>query len=119
MSLQKLVIADAFNSADAQTCTYGADDLSRIASVNCLSGSTNVWNQNFTYDAFGNITKQVPTGGTGISWIPGYNASTNRYALGGTSYDANGNVTERYIQYIYVGCGRQDFVDGVFNRADV
>ena len=82
-----------FNSADAQTCTYGADDLSRIASVNCLSGSTNVWNQNFTYDAFGNITKQVPTGGTGISWIPGYNASTNRYTLGGTSYDADGNVT--------------------------
>jgi RHS repeat-associated protein len=92
-SLQKLVVADAFNSADAQTCTYGADDLSRIASVNCLSGSTNVWNQNFTYDAFGNITKQVPTGGTGISWIPGYNASTNRYTLGGTSYDADGNVT--------------------------
>jgi RHS repeat-associated protein len=92
-SLQKLVIADAFNSADAQSCTYGADDLSRIASVNCLSGSTNVWNQNFTYDAFGNITKQVPTNGTGISWIPGYNASTNRYTLGGTTYDANGNVT--------------------------
>lgn len=92
-SLQKLVVADAFNSADGQTCTYGADDLSRIASVNCLSGSTNVWNQNFTYDAFGNITKQVPTGGTGISRIPGYNASTNRYTLGGTSYDADGNVT--------------------------
>jgi len=92
-SLRQLVITDPFNSADAQTCTYGADDLSRIASVNCLSGSTNVWNQNFTYDAFGNITKQVPTGGTGISWIPGYNASTNRYTLGGTSYDADGNVT--------------------------
>jgi RHS repeat-associated protein len=92
-SLQQLVITDPFSSADVQTCAYGADDLSRLASVNCMNGSTNVWNQNFTYDAFGNITKQVPTNGTGISWIPGYNASTNRYALGGTSYDADGNVT--------------------------
>jgi RHS repeat-associated protein len=91
-SLQQLVIADPFSSADVQTCSYGADDLSRIASVNCMSGTTNVWAQNFTYDAFGNITKQVPTNGTGISWIPGYNASTNRYTLGGTSYDANGNL---------------------------
>jgi RHS repeat-associated protein len=82
-SLQKLVIADPFNSADAQTCTYSADDLSRIASVSC--GST--WAQTFTYDAFGNLTKNGS-----ISWIPGYNASTNHYALAGTSYDANGNV---------------------------
>jgi len=44
-----------------QTCTYSADDLSRISSVNCLNGTTNVWNQNFTYDPFGNITKSVPT----------------------------------------------------------
>jgi RHS repeat-associated protein len=91
-SLQQQVITDPFNSADSQTCTYGADDLSRIASVNCTSGSTNVWAQNFTYDAFGNITKTVPGSGTGISWNPGYSASTNHYALGGTSYDANGDV---------------------------
>lgn len=82
-SLQKLVIADPFNAADAQTCTYGADDLSRIASANCGSA----WAQTFTYDPFGNLTKSGSS-----SWSPGYNSSTNRYALGGTSYDSNGNV---------------------------
>ena len=91
-SLQQLVVADPFNPLDAQTCTYGADDLARISTVNCVNGSTNVWNQNFSYDAFGNLTKQVPSGGTGVSWIPGYNSSTNRYTLGGTSYDPNGNL---------------------------
>jgi RHS repeat-associated protein len=82
-SLQQLTIADPFNSADAQTCTYSADDLGRIASTSC--GST--WAQTFSYDVFGNVTKNGS-----ISWIPGYNASTNHYSLGGTSYDANGNV---------------------------
>ena len=89
-SLQKLVVADPFNSADAQTCTYSADDLVRISSVSCNSGA--VWGQQFTYDAFGNLTKTVPTGATGITWQPGYSSSTNRYTLGGTSYDANGSV---------------------------
>jgi YD repeat-containing protein len=106
-SLQQLVITDPFNSSYSQTCTYSADDLSRIASVNCTSGSTNVWAQNFTYDAFGNITKTVPTNGTGISWIPGYNASTNRYTLGGTSYDADGNVlNDTFNKYTYDAEGK-------------
>jgi RHS repeat-associated protein len=82
-SVQQLVIADPFNSADAQTCTYSADDLGRIASTSC--GST--WAQTFSYDAYGNVSKSGS-----VSWLPGYNASTNQYALGGTSYDANGNV---------------------------
>lgn len=89
-SLQQLVVADPFNSADVQTCNYSADDLTRISSVSCNSGS--VWGQQFTYDAFGNLTKSVPTGATGITWQPGYSSSTNRYTLGGTSYDANGNL---------------------------
>jgi RHS repeat-associated protein len=89
-SLRKLAIVDPTNSANVQTCAYSADDLSRISSVSCNSGST--WGQTFTYDAFGNLTKSVPTGATGVSWQPGYSSSTNRYTLGGTSYDANGNV---------------------------
>src|SRR5207237_388911 len=52
-SLQKLFIIDPFNPLDVQTCQYSADDLARISSVNCLNGTTNVWNQNFTYDALG------------------------------------------------------------------
>jgi RHS repeat-associated protein len=82
-SLQKLVIVDPGNSADSQTCQYSADDLGRISSANC--GST--WAQTFTYDPFSNISKSGS-----ISWLPGYSSNTNRYTLGGTSYDANGNV---------------------------
>jgi len=79
-SLQQLVIADPLNSADSQTCAYSADDLARISSVSCNNGSA--WGQQFTYDAFGNISKSVPAGATGISWLPGYNSSTNHYSLG-------------------------------------
>jgi len=93
-TLQQLAITDPFNASDVQTCTYSADDLARISSVNCLNGTTKRWNQNFTYDAFGNITKSVPTGGTGVNWNPGYDLSTNHYATGsGATYDANGNLT--------------------------
>jgi RHS repeat-associated protein len=83
-SLKTLAIADPLNAADTQTCNYAADDLSRLASVNCGS----VWAQTFSYDPFGNISKSGS-----INWLPGYNSSTNRYTLAGTSYDADGNVT--------------------------
>ncbi len=82
-SLKQLVIADPFYTADTQTCNYAADDLSRLTSANCGSA----WSQTFTYDPFGNLTKNGS-----LIWNPGYSQSTNRYTLGGTSYDANGNL---------------------------
>ena len=42
-------------NGQGENCTYSHDDLSRVASVNCNSGST--WAQTFGYDAFGNVTK--------------------------------------------------------------
>jgi RHS repeat-associated protein len=75
-------------NGQAENCTYSHDDLSRVASVNCNSGST--WAQTFGYDAFGNVTKS----GTG-SWLPTYNQSTNRIQSipgASVSYDANGNL---------------------------
>jgi RHS repeat-associated protein len=103
-TLGSLAITDPFNAADAQTCTYGYDDTARLASVNCLHGTTNVWNQNFTYDPFGNITKS----GT-ISWQPGYNQSTNQYltsancATTGAApcYDADGNLLKDGTDHVY------------------
>jgi len=90
-TLGSLTIADPFNSANAQTCNYTHDDLARLANVNCGTGK---WNQAFSYDAFGNISK---TGtGTGLSFLPAYTSSTNRYATlpsGTPAYDANGNLT--------------------------
>jgi len=91
-TLSSLSITDPFNSTDTQNCSYSHDDLARIASVNCGASK---WQQNFTYDAFGNITKTVPTGGTGNSFQPTYSETTNRMTniAGFTpTYDANGNT---------------------------
>jgi RHS repeat-associated protein len=102
-SLQQLAITkDDFNSGGIQTCNYLYDDLGRIGtppnssaySVDC---GPSFWRQTFTYDQFGNLTK---TANPGITWQPGYTASTNQYVTlsncltaGGTPcYDANGNL---------------------------
>jgi hypothetical protein len=64
-TLQKLQITqDPFNSSNVQTCNYAYDDLARVASVTCNNGTT--WGQTFAYDPFGNISKSVPAGSTGI-----------------------------------------------------
>ncbi|MGH9514302.1 MAG: hypothetical protein ACRD3P_01310 [Terriglobales bacterium] len=69
-TLGSLAITDPFNPKDVQTCNYGYDDLARLASVDC---GASIWQQNFTYDPFGNITKNVPNGSAGLSFQPGYN----------------------------------------------
>ena len=61
-----------------------------------------MWGQTFTYDAYGNITKSGS-----ISWMPGYNAATNHYQLSGTSYDADGNITnDTFNQYTWDAEGK-------------
>ncbi len=120
-SLKTLQITDTVTStADTQTCNYSHDDLSRIASVNCVNGATNRWNQNFAYDAFGNISKTVPTGGTGITY-PGYppsqaySSSTNwlQTASGCTpTNDNNGQMTYDCVHnYTWDAEGKMHSVD--------
>jgi RHS repeat-associated protein len=91
-SLQQLAFNDSSDSTKNQTCTYSADDLSRIASVNCGNAT---WAQNFSYDAFGNINKTVPYNATGGAYTAAYSPITN-HVLPGTispspAYDAVGN----------------------------
>ncbi len=65
--------------------------MARIASVNC--GSL-IWQQTFTYDAFGNITKNS-TLGIGL-FQPGYSTTTNQLtSLPGVTptYDTDGRLT--------------------------
>lgn len=116
-TLGQLAITDALNSNDTQTCTYAHDDLVRIASVNCVNGSTNLWNQTFGFDPFGNITKSVPTGGTGTSFAPTYNTSTNHFATlptGTPTYDSNGDVTSDGLHsYQWDADGNSVVVDSV------
>jgi RHS repeat-associated protein len=88
-TLGSLGITDAFNSLDTQNCSYTYDDIARLASVDC---GASTWQQSFSYDVFGNVKKNVPAGGTGISWLPNYNGN-NQYLGGGTSYDNDGNLT--------------------------
>jgi RHS repeat-associated protein len=92
-TMASLNITDPFNTSDTQNCTYVHDDLVRLANVNCPAA----WTQTFTYDVFGNITK-----GGSFNWNPGYNSSTNRYSLAGTSYDNNGNLlNDTFHNYQY------------------
>lgn len=87
-SLQRMVYTDGSPNPMSQNCTYSADDLSRIASVDCGSSA---WGQNFSYDAFGNIQKSVPAQRTGTTYqTGGYSAITNQ-AVTGATYDKNGN----------------------------
>src|SRR5713101_653209 len=117
-SLKQFAIADTVPGAvDSQTCNYTHDDLGRIASVDC--GSSN-WQQNFSYDAFGNIAKTVPAGGTGISFPPthfyAYNTATNRINLTGYTYDNNGNLVTDATgshQYSWDADGNPTCVDNV------
>jgi len=109
-TLGSFAITDPFNSANAQTCSYSHDDLTRIASANCGS----IWSQTFSFDAFGNIQKN----GTS-SFQPNYATSppTNRYStIGGStpSYDANGNVTNDFLHtYAWDANGRPVIADTV------
>jgi RHS repeat-associated protein len=116
-SLGSLAITDGFNSGGTQTCKYGDpststagyDDLGRLIKVDC---GASTWQQNFSYDAFGNLTKTVPTGGTGIAWNPGYNSANNSYTLGGTSYDANGGLlTDTFHTYTWDADGHPITID--------
>jgi len=107
-TLASLSITDPFNSADAQTCSYSHDDLTRIASANCGS----IWSQTFSYDAFGNINKSGS-----MSFGATYSPTTNHMTLIGSStptYDSNGNVTNDFLHtYTWDANGRPTTADGV------
>ena len=78
--------------ANSQSCAYVYDDLTRLGSANCGSS---IWSQTFSYDAFGNIAKAVPTGSTGMTFQSVYTGSTNRLSSVGNvnpTYDNNGNL---------------------------
>src|SRR5581483_8459453 len=91
-TLQQLVISDPSHITNSQTCAYGYDDLARLASANC---GTTKWSQTFTYDPFGNITKFVPSGSTGMAFQPTYDITKNQItSTPPFAYDGNnGNLS--------------------------
>ncbi|MGA2234437.1 MAG: RHS repeat-associated core domain-containing protein [Terriglobales bacterium] len=91
-TLASLNITDQLNSSNSQSCAYAYDDLARLGGANC---GNSIWSQTFSYDAFGNITKNVPNGSTGISFQSVYSDSTNWLSSIGSltpAYDNNGNL---------------------------
>jgi RHS repeat-associated protein len=107
-TLQNLNITDPFNAPDTQSCAYIYDDMARVCSANCGS----IWQQTFSYDQFGNISKN----GTS-SFQPTYNLATNRMSEVGSSapsYDANGNVLNDFLHgYTWDAAGRPVKIDGL------
>lgn len=98
-TMQTLSIVDGTAASKSQNCNYTYDDLGRIATVNCQNTAlANIWNQVFTYDRYGNITKTIPAGGTGTSFQPTYSTTSNQFTsipgVIGTLYDAVGNLLE-------------------------
>jgi RHS repeat-associated protein len=112
--LPAFLLRSFFNTPSRSSASDPHDDLARIASVDC---SATTWQQNFSYDPFGNLTKTVPTGGTGDSFQPTYNPVTNRIpSLPGftPSYDNNGNVLNDSLhQYTWDSEGRPVTIDTV------
>jgi RHS repeat-associated protein len=119
-SLKILAITDPFNASDSQTCNFLYDDLGRIgrppgSSANSVDCGATKWQQYFTYDAYGNIKKFVPTGGTGTSFQPTY-GNNNRYSGGlpGLSYDSNGNpLNDSFHVYTWGANGRPTAIDAI------
>jgi RHS repeat-associated protein len=112
-TLQTQNITDGFNSNDTQNCSYGYDDMTRLATANC--GSTAA--QTFTFDPFGNISKS----GSPYSFQPTYSSSTNRMTLVGSftpTYDNNGNVTnDSFHNYTWDADGHAITVDAGLSDA--
>jgi RHS repeat-associated protein len=80
-------------------------------------GAPSAWTQVFSYDPFGNITKTVPSGGTGNSFQATYSTSTNHITnLPGftPTYDGDGNVTnDSNHTYAWYADGHPSAIDGV------
>ena len=125
-TLKQLSISDAYNSADTQVCSYLYDDFVRlagttgsnpIAGVNCVNGSTKVWNETYTYgsDSFGNLTKTTTGPGTSWACTTCYNTATNQYnsALSASiAYDSNGNLlNDTFHTYTWLADGHVATID--------
>ena len=110
-SMQQMQINDALNTPNTQTCGYVHDDLLRLSGVGCQSG----WGQNFSYDAYGNITKTV-TGNIGTAFNLGYDSGNHVHTFG---YDGDGNVTnDTFNTYSYDAEGRPVSVGSITGSYD-
>jgi RHS repeat-associated protein len=83
-------ITQMTNGVSGEVVNYQYDSLGRLTLAQTVGTQ---WGQSFGYDGFGNLTSEVATQGTAFTSYQNYDATTNRIVGGGTSYDANGNLT--------------------------
>jgi RHS repeat-associated protein len=105
-----LETTDGINTAGTQTCAFVYDDLGRIASDLCGTGSSS-YRSTMTYDQYGNITK-ASSNGTAPVWPQSgsYSATTNR--LSSSTYDSNGStLTDYFHTYQWDGFNRVSTMD--------
>jgi YD repeat-containing protein len=80
-------ISSMYNAVSGETITYTYDSLNRLLTAN---GSG--WGEQYTFDAFGNLTEKMITSGSGPSLNVNVNTANNQIqGVSGLSYDANGN----------------------------
>ncbi len=82
-------IVSETNSVSGETVTYQYDELNRLLKAETVA--TPGWGQQFTYDAFGNLTGKsgTPNHAAAPTMTLVVSRATNR--VGGYTYDANGN----------------------------
>lgn len=96
-----LSIQNGMDGTGGRNQSFGYDNLNRVISA----GDAAHWGENYTYDAWGNMTAKTITRGTGYSFS--VTASTNNQ-LSNLSYDAAGEVTTDQLgnSYTYNAEGR-------------
>ena len=83
-------ITSATDAMLNETVNYTYDALNRLVTAQAPS---NAWGQQFTYDAYGNLTEASPTVGAAPHFSAGFDGANHQI---GTSYDANGNPITWY-----------------------
>jgi hypothetical protein len=93
----------------------GITGSSPIPGVNCVNGTTKVWNETYAYDAFGNITKTTTGPGTTWACAACYNSATNQYTSvlsGNIKYDNNGELlNDTFHSYAWLADGHVATID--------
>jgi RHS repeat-associated protein len=110
---------DPFNwQQNQQNCDYSYDEMGRLKNADCGT----VWGQSFTYDPFGNISKdRLPSADFGVRTQASYDNNnriqsyTSQDPFTTTpSYDANGNLTNDGLHaYSWDADGNSANVDSV------
>jgi RHS repeat-associated protein len=109
-TLEQLAISDGFNSGGTQTCTFAYDDLVRLVSDLCGTGSTS-YRSTMSYDQYNNITKSS-SNGTAPVWPQSGSYSSTTNQLSSSTYDANGStLTDYFHTYTWDSFNRMNALD--------